>query len=65
MPAVDEYDTSIVMINAANPYLLRWLSNIAQAFDNYRFRKMKIKWIPTSSITVTGSMILSYEPNPA
>lgn len=41
-----------------------WLAGVAGKYDQYRIKNIIIDWIPTGGITVSGSFIVAYEPNP-
>lgn len=41
-----------------------WLAGVASKYDQYRIKNIIIDWIPTGGITVSGSFIVAYEPNP-
>lgn len=45
-------------INAASQKTFRWLSTIAKAFENYKFRMLRFRYIPRCSTTSQGSILM-------
>lgn len=54
-------------INAANPELFLWLSNIALCYEFYRFRKLQFRYVSRCATTSTGSvqMAVDYDASDA
>lgn len=49
------------VINARNPNLAEWLSNIASSYDMYYFNKLVFEYMPSTNATVSGTIVMAID----
>lgn len=52
---------STYTINASNPNTFPWLSRIAQGYELYRFRRLRIDYSPSCSSSTSGVVVGAFE----
>lgn len=52
---------SAFVINASNPATFPWLSRIAQGYELYRFRRLRIEYCPSCSSSTSGVVVGAFE----
>lgn len=51
-------------VNPVNKFVFPWLSKVAKAFDNFKFRKFNVEWITSCPTSASGQYLLAYDPSP-
>jgi hypothetical protein len=54
---------SIFTVNAAASTTFPWLSSIASSYDYYRFKKIRLVYVPLCGTNTTGRVMLGYDPD--
>jgi hypothetical protein len=54
---------SIYQVNAASSVSFPWLASIAGAYDYYRFKRVRLVYVPLCATTETGRIMLGYDPD--
>jgi len=57
--------SSAFKINAENGNTFPWLSRIAASYDFYRFKRVKLVYVPLCSTSTAGRIMLGYDPDSA
>lgn len=51
------------IVNPGNADLFPWMSRIANSFENYRFRHIKVIYVPSAPTSTNGSLIMAFDPD--
>lgn len=54
---------SMYQVNAGAAITFPWLSTIASQYDYYRFKRLRLVYVPMCSTTETGRVMLGYDPD--
>jgi hypothetical protein len=54
---------SIFNVNAASSTTFPWLSSIASSYDYYRFKKVRLVYVPLCGTNTVGRVMLGYDPD--
>lgn len=54
----------VFTVDPVNRNVFPWLSKVAKAFDNFKFRKLNVEWITSCPTTASGQYLLAYDPSP-
>ena len=55
--------TSFLSVNAQNPAMFPWLSQIAANYDYYRVKRMRLVYVPLCPTSTAGRVSLIYDPD--
>ena len=63
--AIDvDFANSPALINPANSDLFPWMSQIAEQFTSYYFKKLNFRYVPSSSSALGGTVAMAVNANP-
>lgn len=55
--------TSYLTVNAQNPVMFPWLSQIAANYDYYRVKRMRLVYVPLCATSTAGRVSIIYDPD--
>jgi hypothetical protein len=56
---------SVSTVSPTNPSLFPWLSTIARNYDYFRFKRVRLVYVPICSTATQGRVMLGYDPDAA
>jgi len=62
-PTFTASGASVYQVNAGCGTLFPWLSTIAQNFDEYKFNRLRLVYVPICSTADTGRVMIGYDPD--
>jgi hypothetical protein len=54
---------SVASLNPTNPSLFPWLATIARNYDYFRFKRVRLVYIPLCSTATAGRVMLGFDPD--
>jgi hypothetical protein len=54
---------SVLSLNPTNPSMFPWLCNIARNYDYFRFKRVRVVYVPLCSTATVGRVMLAHDPD--